>query len=213
MKSLIVCFITSSLLFPSLANAKDIGVVGHTFSITEINMIDWMKAKFNRLVDSGEWEKINQQFVSDVKKHAVRPLPVKGITTTVKPRVFTIDPTITVKKNIYGADGKIIVPKGKVVNPFKEIKHRYRWKWAFIDADDQRQIHWAKSMLDQYPDSTKVVLIKGDVSVAAQQLKHQVFFDQGGFYTQKLSIQHVPSLAKEDNYLWLVQEYSLGVGQ
>ncbi|MBY7933077.1 type-F conjugative transfer system protein TraW [Vibrio fluvialis] len=213
MKRLMVCLITSTLLVSLNVGAKDIGVVGHTFSITEINMIDWLKAKFNRLVETGEWEKINNQFIDDVKKHAIRPIPVQGITTTVKPRTYTVDPTITVKKNVYGADGQIVVPKGRVVNPFKEIKHKYRWKWAFINADDNRQIEWAKNVLNDYPDSVKVVLVNGDVSIAGQKLKHKVYFDQGGFYTDKLSIRHVPSLAKEDNFLWLVQEFSLGLGQ
>lgn len=208
MKGLTVFFLGFSFVFSPLAISKDLGVVGHTFGIVELNMIDWMKAKMNHLSETGELDKINKEFSDNVKKHAVRPVPVPGISTTTNPRTFTIDPTITVEKNIYGADGQIVVPKGKVVNPFKELKHPYRWKWAFIDADDYRQINWVKRVISKYPDSTKVVLVNGDISKANSELSHYVYFDQGGYYTDKLSIKHVPTLAKEDSFVWLVKEYN-----
>lgn len=197
-------------LFPASLYAKNLGVEGHIYKITEIDMIAWMKARLEKLKEDGQLEAFNHRFIHRVKKYALRPTPVYGITTTTEPKVFDVDPTIRVDRNIYGLNGQVIVPKGEVINPFVKLGHPYRWKWAFINADDMRQIRWTRAILKKYPNWVKVVLIEGDVFKAEKELKHRVYFDQGGFYSHKLSIHHVPSLALEKNFEWQVTEFNAG---
>lgn len=195
------------ILSVSTAHAKDLGTFGQTFAIAEIDMLKWIAARLDNMQKTGEMDAIQHAFVKDVKKGAARPKPVEGLFTTTSPTTFTIDPSIVVKRDIMDTTGRVLVKSGTHVNPFKKLGHAYRWHLAFFDADDVRQVHWAQQIIAQYPHTTKLILTNGDVNRATKQLKQKIFFDQGGFITQKLRIAHLPSLAFEHNFLWQITEF------
>lgn len=193
--------------------AKDLGNYGQTYNIIEIDMIEWLKHKFAVLQEKGVVDKVQKDFVKETKKRAITPKPVKGLTTTSKPLAFFVDPTETTTKNLYKANGDILVKKGTTINPFRrlaKVGRPYKWHWAFFDATDKRQIRWAKDILDLYPESTKLVLIKGNINQAYKELNHKIYFDQKGIYTTKLRVKHIPTLAYEKNFKWLIQEFDIG---
>lgn len=189
------------------AYAKDLGVFGQTFPIAEIDMLKWIHARLAAMQQSGEMETLQTDFVKSVKQGAARPTPVEGLYTTTSPRTFFVDPSLIVKRDILDTNGNVLVSAGTHVNPFKKLGHDYQWQFVFFDGDDARQVRFAKEMLEHYPETTKLVLINGDIGNIAKQLHHRIFFDQGGFLVQKLRIAHVPSLVLEHDFKWKITEF------
>ena len=200
-------FLLVLLLTMGNAYAKDLGVFGQTFPIAEIDMLQWIQARLAAMQQSGEMEALQTDFVAQVKQSAARPTPVEGLYTTTSPRTFFIDPSLIVKRDILDANGNVLVKAGTHVNPFKKLGHDYPWQFVFFDGDDVRQVQFAQTMLEHYPETTKLVLINGDIGDVAKQLHHRIFFDQGGFLVQKLRITHVPSLVLEHNFKWKITEF------
>lgn len=199
-----------AVLSSPLSYSKNLGVMGETFEILELDLLVWMKTRMLQLQQNGTLNEIHKKMKETVKKRANRPKPVIGLTTTTNPLAYVIDPTLIVTKDIKDVKGNVIVKKGKKVNPFVALQHRYKWHLAFFDADDYRQIVWAKNVLAQYPDSTKLILTNGSINDTFNMLGERIYFDQGGFITNKLAIKHIPSLAYEKNNMWFVQEFDAG---
>ncbi len=211
MKILISTFICLFCLTSFYAAAKELGVYGQTFDIAEVDMIVWFKSRLAELQKSGELKGKLKQMQGNVKEHAIRPIPVPGLTTTANPAAYFVDPTIVVPRDIYDTSGKVVVRKGVKVNPFKaQYLSQYNWHWAFFDGDDIRQIKWAKKMLSEYPNSVKLVLVNGDISKVSKELHQHIYFDQRGYFSEKLKLKHVPSFAFREQYQWKIQEYDAG---
>ena len=217
MKRLRLFFIALLIPLPLLAN--NLGVVGATFEIAEMDMLDWIQLRLKHLEANGEMAKMEDEFKARVEESVNRPTPVQGITTTRQPNTFYIDPTLTLAEDINDADGNLIYPKGTKVNPFDAST----WpnghalppvimtkQLAFFDGDDPQQIQWAKNYRLDNPDAKiKWILINGAPADVFKQLDERIFFDQQGSITRTLSIKHVPTVSKQEGTKWKMQEFDV----
>jgi conjugal transfer pilus assembly protein TraW len=186
-------------------SAKDLGIIGQTYAIAEEDFLQFIEARYRSMQASGEWEKVQTTWQQRMAASADRPAPLLNITTTTHARTFTLDPSVQIAKDILDAYGRIIVAAGTRVNPLQ-----YRGlhkKLLFIDADDVRQIAWAKQQ--DKKSQTKWILVKGAIGDTIKQAQHPVYFDQGRRLVEHFHIEHVPAVVSQAGLRLKITEVSI----
>ena len=198
--------VCAALLFLSCeaALAKDLGVRGETFPVSEPDLFDQIAAKFAALQEAGEVDRINQRLRDRAIAAAERPPRVDGIIRTESPRAFHYDPTIVLKEDIATPDGTVIARAGETFNPLDYTPMQHRM--IFFDGDDPEQVAWAEARLSNADVLVSPILIGGPVLDITRQWKRQVFFDQGGKLTGQFGITQVPAAIRRDGDMLLVEE-------
>lgn len=194
---LLLCFSTSF--------AKDLGVFGAVYPISEEDIQEFILNKLHALEANGELAKMQTRFVDNVKEHTLRPTPVK-LSTTDNPETLYYDPTFTLARDISNGNGKILFHKGYRVNPLEKIK--LHGVLFFLNADDKRQVTWATQKAKQY-DYVKYILVQGNIKDAGNALNNRIYFDQYGKITTKLGIKHIPCIVTQDGLRLKIQEFKM----
>ena len=181
-------------------------------------MLDWIHARLHQMKQDGEWDAIKAKQNRIVAARIKRPHPVRGLSTTTTPRTYFIDPTMTLKRDIKDANGKILYHAGLNINPFdpNTWPHGERYpaihlseKLAFLNGDDPKQLAWAKRILKSEKVRVKFILTQGEPGKVEKLLQHRMYFDQTGHYCQRFAIRHVPVLIEQDRTEWKVQEFDV----
>ena len=198
-------------------HAKDLGVVGQVFPISEIDMLQWIQQRLRTFEQTGELDSMKQQFKDNVTASVRRPRPV-GLITTTTPEVFTVDPSLTLATDITDMDGNLIYPKGTRINPFDTTtwpamqqagmaQFQFSKTLVFFDGDDVQQRLWALDYQSLHTDDTiKWILTGGEPETTHHQLNARIYFDQQGSLSRKLTLKRVPSVVKQVGIQWQVQE-------
>lgn len=204
-----------SLNTPSLV-AKELGKIGATFPIGEIDMLTWIDDRLKRFEANGRLAQMQQEMTEQVKRSVETPPPIP-LSTTTAPSVFTVDASLKLAKDIIVPDsGHVIAKAGTVINPFDSStwpsgelfpQFEYSHALAFFDARDKRQVTWAAELTSDKP--IKWVLTGGSPNETALILDSRIYFDQQGHLTQKLHLQSVPSLVQQRGTLWEVTEFDV----
>lgn len=200
--SIVVC---TSLLFGNVAIAKDFGTYGQTYPVVEVNFIQAIQAKLQKMVDSGEWETFKQKYIHDTMEGFKRP---KGneLPHVTSSRTRFVDPSIILEMDIQMPDGKYIARKGDYINPLKQMGMSH--PMAFIDGDDPKQVEWAIQMRGENP-KTFIILVSGNWYDLSVKHKFQFWFDQTGEFINRLDIQKTPSYVTQQDLRLKVDEIAL----
>lgn len=198
---IILCICQNSIAEDSIKQIKDYGVKGHVFEIKEESMLDMIKDRLAKAESSGVLKKMQKQFQEKVKARLLKPKAVGGISRTVEPRIFHVDPTYTQSKDIKDAEGNILIPAGATVNPLEELN--WGEPLIFIDGEDREQIDWAAKR------QGKIVLVNGSVLELSNEISRAVYFDQGGSLTDKFGIQHTPAIVGQEGLRLKIEEVKL----
>ena len=186
---LMACCVVSTA---SIAN--NLGVWGAVYPISEMDFLRFIHDRLVSFKKTGKLKRYEQAFLHRVKAHTLRPHPVSNITTIRKNKIFYYDPTFVLPHALRNASGKVLVPSGIQVNPLREIT--LRETLLFINGDDARQIHWVREKIKEQTQF-KIILVKGNIKVSTKALNNRVYFDQNGFITHQLRIQHVPAMVMQ----------------
>jgi len=192
----LVMAVPSIILAATAHEEGDLGVIGPVYPIKEVDFLEYIRERLVAMRKSGELRRLQEREAAIARKRIERPRPVSGITRTVKPRVFHVDPTLTLDHAIRDARGRILYMPGTKVNPLDYLamsKHL-----LFINADDKDQIKWAASMDRRYHGRVKPILVAGAPLELMKRWKRRVYFDQQGVLTRRLHIRHVPAIVSQD---------------
>jgi conjugal transfer pilus assembly protein TraW len=182
------------LLMQETVYAKNLGVYGETFPIDEQDLKEIIYAKLHLMEQNGELDKLKTRFIKNVKEHTLRPVPVKGLTTTEHPKTFYYDPDYVLKENITDEKGSILTKAGTAINPLATVS--FKSAMLFLNADDIRQIHWATKEAQKH-ELVKHILVQGNVKRAGELLKERIYFDQSGAISRQLGIKHIPCVVTQ----------------
>lgn len=187
----------------------DLGTYGETFPIQEKNLLEVIKAKLQRLFESGQLQTHQKAIAEKAKDQLNRPLPVKEFTKTTHTRSFTYDPSITVPYALIDHKGQVFHAKGTKVNPLDT--HAFRYPFLFVDGDDSEQVAWAIRQHQQAGVShkPKIVLMQGAPLELSKQLNLPIYFDQAGVLINKLGIRQVPAKVSQKEKVLIVDEIKL----
>lgn len=106
------------LMLSAGSGAKDLGTWGNVFEPAEQDMLAFIQNRLKGMEQTGELDRLRREATDRVKEHAVRPMPVEGLTKAKEYRSFAWDPTFTVKETITDMQGNVIARKGDTVNPW-----------------------------------------------------------------------------------------------
>ena len=190
------------LLYTSGALAKDLGVHGELFEISEPDMLLYIEEKLRTLEGDGTLAKKQEEMQEHAKKRINRPKAVAGITHVQKYTKRYYDPTYVLKEDIKDADGDVIHKKGKRVNPLEIMPLSHRL--IFIDGDDKEQVSFAFKESKAY--LSKIILVKGNVGDLMREHKIRLYFDQMGILTSKFGIDKVPTVLSQSGTKVLLEE-------
>jgi len=205
MKFFICLFLSCFFFQVSVSDAKDYGVHGHTFEITEPDLLKQLTGKLVDLDESGAMDHHNRVIKKRVEKSIRNPKAVEGLTRARETKSFAYDPSITVPYDLKDHKGVVFHKAGTVVNPltFKNMSHSL----VFIAGDDPQQVAWALETFDL--EKVRLVLTSGSPFDLMDRLDRPVFFDQHGSLTKKFTIKHLPATVEQEGRFLLVTEVAL----
>lgn len=191
----------SLLLLSVHASAQSLGNYGQVFPVIEEDIRHVIMRRLQKMEQDGEMARMQHKFDERVTAHITRPKPL-DLTTTIAPKSFHVDPTITVNHDIYAPDGVLVAKKGMQLNPFDHI--HFSKTLIFFNGDDAVQVAW---VLKHYKDyqHVKFILTGGDIRDAANHFG-RIYFDVGARLKLMLHIEHVPTVVNQDKRQWLVKE-------
>jgi conjugal transfer pilus assembly protein TraW len=183
----------------SSVQGKDFGVQGTTYPVIEDSLLEHLQHQLAALPP--EILQLKQLEVQDrVKQSVVNPTPVLGVHKATAVRTFTVDPSITLDKDILDHRGNLIAPKGSRYNPLTPMQ--LKDSLLIFDGTDSEQVNWAK----KHGDHTKWILIKGRPFDVMKQHDRAVYFDQGGAICKHFKIMAVPAMVRQNGAVLEIDE-------
>lgn len=183
--------------------AKDFGVMGHTYQITEQDIIQYIKEKLG----STDMAKLQTEQQETVRKTVERPQEVAGIIDTKEPKEYFYDPTFTLEEDLVDHEGVLIHAAGTKVNPLEKL--RLTNDLVFINGDNKKQVEFALAHYRERKSKTKIILTKGSPIELQKTHKTWFYFDQLGMITGKFGIKQVPAIVAQDGLVLKINEVLL----
>jgi conjugal transfer pilus assembly protein TraW len=182
----------------SPVSAEDLGTAGHTFTIAETDILEYIAAKLKAAQAKGKLGALQKEFTERVKKRVERPRPVEGVTTTQTPRSWLFDPTIVVPKDFADQKGRVFARAGDRINPLDRLPG-YDRVMVFVNGDDPKQVEFAFKKLQELGEvRTKIILTDGAPLELMRKRKKIVYFDQEGRLTGHFAIRQVPAVVQRE---------------
>jgi conjugal transfer pilus assembly protein TraW len=183
----------------SNVQAKDFGVQGATYPVIEESLLEHLQHQLSALPpETLHLKQLEVQ--SRVKQSVLNPKPVSGVPKATTLRTVTLDPSITVDKDILDHKGNSIAAKGSTYNPLATVK--LKASLLIFDGTDPDQIKWAEGQ----GDHTKWILTKGRPFDLMKQHDRDVYFDQGGIICRHFKISAVPAVVRQNGHLLEIEE-------
>ena len=193
-KTLIAFLIIFFILATTIAVAHNYETVGHTYPITEQDLLQFIKQRLQQLNSDGKLTAIQNNLAKQAQKKIDRPTPL-NLPVTTKTHSFYFDPTIVISQNIIDAHGNIIAKAGSKFNPLTLVK--LRKELIFYNGDDKRQIKLVKELNKRLNNKTKLILTGGSIIRQTKLFHKAIYFDQSGRLTNHFGINHVPAIVKQ----------------
>lgn len=195
------------LFASSMLYAKDLGVIGQTYSIQEQDFLELIMERLHLMKQNGQWQRLEKQFSENVKTHADRPKSLTHLQRALVSHSWHYDPSLKVPYDLRDHKGRVFVRAGTTVNPLQLITiHR---KMIFFNGDDKEQVVWVKKINHSLDEQTKLVLVKGSIIEQEKIFKQPIYFDQEGRLTHRFHIQHVPAMVMQEGFHLKVSEVAI----
>ena len=175
--------------------AKDLGVFGETFEIKEKDLLEYIQTRLLQMQQDGSLEAESNRIREKILNNVKTPQAVANIKHTEVERTFKYDPTIEITQDIADHKGQVFARKGDRFNPLEIVS--LSKPLLFIDGDDEKQVQWAVLKIAEN-NLSKIILVKGSPFEIQKKLNRDIYFDQHGFITSKLGIQHVPAIVYQN---------------
>lgn len=183
------------ILFNSAAMAEQLENVGTVYQIKEKDAVEAIMQKLNSMNESGELKKLEQQAIERSVNSIKNPKPVVGIRTTKVASSKLFDPSVTYEEAIVTDDNTIIAPAGTRVNPLDHIS--LSKSMIFFSGDDPDQVKAVKALVDKHKTAVRPILVSGSWLNISRQWQMQVYFDQGGYLSNRFGIETVPTVVRQ----------------
>ena len=194
-------FLVFLVFSSSSALTKDFGVVGTVFEIKEEHLLKLIREKVV--------EKLQKEPL-DLLRKAISflesPSPVSSIKNTLKPRVYTYLPSVSVTQDIKDSQGYIIAKKGTSLNALDYLP--LKANLLFIDGSNLKHVAYAQQHLSSF-STPKIILVNGSPLLLSRILQCPLYFDQYGMLAKRLGIRQVPAFVTQRGKALHIEEENI----
>lgn len=195
----IMCALLSKNIY-----ASDLGVMGETYSIIEMDFLDFIQSRIEMMNKNGQWQSLQNRIQQDAVRYRDRPKKVEGVTRARETKSWKFDPSIVLDHDVMTPDGKIIAIAGTHVNPL--VYMSLSKALIFYDGDDEQQVKWALAQDKKLNGNDKLILVNGSVLSQEKLFKKPIYFDQTGKLTGRVGITHVPAIVTQNGLNLTISE-------
>ena len=183
--------------------ARDLGVLGETWRIAEVDLLDQIEQQLVELERSGERARLDEEAKARARERLEAPEPVPGIEPARVSRTWLFDPAITVQENIVGPDGTVIAAAGTRIEP---LAHRpLLQELLFIDGTRRVEVEWALARVSP----TTIVLLAGRPFDLSRAHGRAFYFDQTGALTERFGLKATPTRIRQEGLKLRITEIPL----
>lgn len=185
--------LAAAVIQPPLAAAKDYGVQGNTWKITEIDIRQLVVESASR----ADWGKVKNELVKSAKSYGDR-LPKRYLSTSPDTTVVWHDPSFTltsdIKAPVKAADGtiswQVLKKKGTRVNPLDY--QRPLQPLFYFDGGDPSQVALVQKLVRESIRFIPVEAGSGNPEALAKQYGVPVFYADS-FMMSKFDVKYLPA--------------------
>lgn len=187
--------------------ANNLGVMGETYPIAEIDFLDFIQSRVESMQKNGHWQALQDRIKQDAIRYRDRPKKVEGLTRATETKTRIFDPSIILDHDVTTYDGRVIAKANTRVNPLNYIT--LSKTLIFYNGDDPEQVNWVSQLDRKLKGRDKLILVNGSTLEQEKHFKKPIYFDQAGFLTSRFSIRHVPAQVSQDKFVLLIKEVKL----
>ena len=190
-------------LVAGTAAAKDLGVRGAVWHIEEPDILDEIEARLEAMKASGELARMRREAAERARERVEAPSRVVGIRPARFLRIRRFDPSVTIERDIFAHDGKLIAARGTRINPLE--RRPLTRDLVFIDGTRPVEVAWA--IAREKP--SVIVLLAGRPLELMRAHGRAFFFDQGGRLARRFGLAATPSLLEAEGSFLRITEMPL----
>ncbi len=190
-------------LMAEAVTAKDLGVRGAVWRITEPDLLLDIEARLKAMETTGELARMRREALARVRERVEAPPRVSDVLPARVPRTRLFDPSATLEEEVRAADGTLLAARGARVNPLKT--HPLTRDLIFIDGTRPVEVAWAL----RHEKPSVIVLLAGRPLDLTRAHGRAFFYDQGGRLTRRLGLRTTPSLVKAEGTFLRITEVPL----
>jgi conjugal transfer pilus assembly protein TraW len=200
------------LINPNISNAKDLGIHGEIYQITEKNILIDIKDKLSTYQENGKLEELQNNWKKQTIKRVNRPKSHIDLPRATRDNIIIHDPSITVNRDIADHNGLIFAKKGTKINP---LNHKALTRTlVFINGDDSDQVEFAVNLYDKSIKEKKsnlpmIILTKGNIMDLMKKYKIRLYFDQNAYLSKNFELRFLPSVISQNGDKMQINEIGL----
>ena len=184
--------IVGVLLLHGVATAKDLGVRGETWAITEPDLLQALEARLHELERTGALAAIENEARDRVRAGVEAPAPVAGIAPATELRSRLVDPSVVLDRDVRLPDGTVLAAAGTRLNPLEHTP--LSRDLLFIDGRRDVEVAWALG----HAGSSTIVLLAGRPLDLMRRHRRPFYFDQNGRLAARFSLAATPVLMEQE---------------
>ena len=154
-----------SLLPVSLAYGKNLGSIGKTYPVVELDLVEEIKAG----IDYEKLAKVMAEHRQNYQAKDIYALP-----TAKRDRTFFVDMTYTLDHDIANENGELMYPRGLTWNPLDYVS--LPGGLVVINSEDTKQVEWFEQSPYNKNRQIKLLISAGFAAPLIKQLDRPVFY-------------------------------------
>ena len=175
-------------LMAETVTAKDLGVRGAVWRITEPDLLLDIEARLKAMETTGELARMRREALERARERVEAPPRVSDVLPARVPRTRLFDPSVTLEEDVRAADGTLLAARGARVNPL--TTHPLTRDLLFIDGTRPVEVAWAL----RHEKPSVIVLFAGRPLDLTRAHGRAFFFDQGGRLRKRFGLLATPSV-------------------
>jgi conjugal transfer pilus assembly protein TraW len=193
---LILIFIFG-LLPVSFASGKNLGAIGRTYPIVELDLVEEITAAI-------DYEKLARIMAEQRRNYQAKD--IHALLTAKRDRTFLVDMTYTLDHDIVDENGQIMYPRGLTWNPLDYVSLPN--PLVVINSEDTKQVEWFLKSPYNKNRQIKLLISGGFAAPLIKQLDRPVFYLTKTI-ADRLQLAAAPCVITQNGKKMMVQEIKI----
>jgi conjugal transfer pilus assembly protein TraW len=189
----------TAVLVASSAHARDMGTVGATYPIAEMDAL----AEIGQKAKGIDWSRV-------ITKKQVEeydgPQDRVSLPRAVRDRSFPVDMTYTLEMDIPDGKGGILYPKGYSFNPLDYVT--FTRTIVVVNGNDPEQVKWFAASEYARRIDVMCLLTEGRYRSLGRKLDVPLFYADSTIIG-RLRLSAVPSVVKQEGRIMVIREFEV----